>query len=43
MNNDSYVIGMAIFGVFRDGDRWPNFGISGSNIPDTIGNYNTIH
>lgn len=43
MNSDPYVIGMAIFGVFRDGDRWPAFEISGSNLPDTIGNYNTIH
>jgi hypothetical protein len=43
MNNDSYVLGMAIFGAFRSGDRWGNFEIAGSNIPQIAGDYNTVH
>jgi hypothetical protein len=43
MNNDPYVLGMAIFGTFRSGDRWGNFEIQGSDIPQIVGDYNTVH
>ena len=35
---DEYMIGMAIFGIFRDGD-WSAFNIRGTRIVDRIGQY----
>lgn len=44
MNNDPYVIGMAVFGLFApDRNEWKRFNIDGSNIPDIMGDYNTVH
>jgi hypothetical protein len=43
MNNDPYVLGMAIFGTFRSGDRWGSFEVDGSSIPQIVGDYNTVH
>jgi len=42
MNQDSYTIGMAVFGLFL-GDRWSRFNIDGSIIPTIMGDYNTVH
>ncbi len=44
MNNDPYVLGMAIFGLFGpDRSEWSKFNIDGSNIPQIVGDYNTVH
>jgi hypothetical protein len=44
MNNDPYVLGMAVFGLFApDRNEWKAFNIDGSNIPDIMGDYNTVH
>jgi hypothetical protein len=40
MNADPYVLGMTVYGLFV-GDKWSNFNIAGSAIPDIMGNYNT--
>jgi hypothetical protein len=42
-NNDPYVLGLIIFGVFRDNQRWGNFAVDGSSIVDIIGDYNSVH
>lgn len=43
MNNDPYVIGMAVFGLFgSDRSEWHNFNIAGSDIPRIMGDYNTV-
>lgn len=44
MNNDPYVLGMTIFGLFGpDRSQWSKFNIDGSDIPRIIGDYNTVH
>lgn len=44
MNNDPYVIGMTIFGLFGpDRNEWKRFNVDGSNIPTIMGDYNTVH
>lgn len=44
MNNDPYVLGMTIYGLFLpDRDEWKRFNIDGSNIPQIVGDYNTVH
>lgn len=44
MNNDPYVVGMAVFGLFApDRNEWKRFNVDGSNIPDIMGDYNTVH
>ena len=42
LNNDPYVLGMTVFGLFGPG-RWQNFNIQGSDIPRIMGEYNTVH
>jgi hypothetical protein len=42
MNQDPYVLGIAVYGLFAP-DRWPNFNVDQSNIPQIMGDYNTVH
>ncbi len=42
MNNDPYMLGMAVFGLFHS-DRWAPFNVADSNILETMGDYNTVH
>jgi hypothetical protein len=44
MNNDPFVLGMTIFGVFSsDRQEWQHFNVLNSNILQTMGDYNTVH
>jgi hypothetical protein len=42
VNNDPYVLGMTVFGMFAN-QRWANFNVDGSAIPQIMGDYNTVH
>jgi hypothetical protein len=42
MNGDSYVLGMAVYGLFGpDRHEWQNFNVVNSAIPQILGDYNT--
>jgi len=41
LNQDPYVLGMTVFGLFT-GSRWGPFNIEGSAIPRILGDYNTV-
>jgi hypothetical protein len=43
MNNDPYVLGMTVYGLFGpDRHEWQNFNIMNSAIPQIMGDYNTV-
>jgi len=41
LNQDPYVLGMTVFGLFT-GSRWAPFNIAGTDIPRIMGDYNTV-
>lgn len=44
LNNDPYVLGMAVFGLFGpDRNEWRAFNVDGSDILQIMGDYNTVH
>ena len=44
MNDDPYMLGMTVFGLFNSNDdHWKAFNIDNSDIPRIMGDYNTVH
>jgi len=43
MNADNYVLGILVFGVFQDNNRWGKFAVDNSSVVSIMGDYNTVH
>jgi hypothetical protein len=43
MNVDNYLLGILVFGVFQDNNRWGKFAVDGTSIVNIMGDYNTVH